>query len=94
MPRRSQRSRSLRRLVRKTPGGTRKKVFGLRKPKAASCAKCGGFLSGVPRNIPSKISKLSLTKKRPNRQFGGNLCSSCSRRVIKERVLNRFSAQV
>lgn len=94
MPTRAQRSRSLRRLVRKTPGGTRKKVFGIRRPSQASCANCGGKLAGVQRETPSKISKLSLTKKRPKRMFGGNICSSCSRKTIKEAVFKRFEATV
>ena len=32
----------------------------------------------------NQIKKLSKTKKRPTRPYGGQLCSECSRRVFKE----------
>ena len=90
MPTRAQRSRSFRKLVRKTPGGKTIKVFERRRPGHSSCANCGNKLLGVPRERPSKISKLSSTKKKPSRKFGGNLCSACSRQTIKQQALKQF----
>ena len=40
------------------------------KGKTQSCALCGAFLQGVAR------------RKTPNRRYGGNLCTSCSSRVL------------
>lgn len=77
--------------MRKTPGGKRKKVFERRRPGHASCGNCGNKLAGVPRERPSGISKLSATKKKPSRKFGGNLCSSCSRSSIKQQVLKQWA---
>jgi large subunit ribosomal protein L34e len=54
----------------------------LRKPSNAKCGVCGAILSGVPRERPYKMQKLPKTKKRPERPFGGVLCSACSRRKI------------
>lgn len=57
-----------------------------KKPKIAKCANCGKPLHGVPRKIPSEIRKLAKTKKRPERPYGGYLCSSCMRELFKEKA--------
>jgi large subunit ribosomal protein L34e len=90
MPRRSQRSRSLRKLKVKTPGGRSVTRFERRKNAAAKCAVCKKPLSGVPLGRDSWIAKLSKTEKRPERPFGGNLCSSCARREMKKRLFESF----
>ena len=90
MPKRSLRSRSLRKLKVKTPGGRSVIHYGERKNSAAKCAVCKKPLHGTPRARDSGIAKLSRTEKRPERPFGGNLCSSCSRREIKRRLLEPF----
>ena len=41
---------------------------------------------GTPRDIPAKIKKLAKTEKRPERPYGGNLCSKCTRAKIKSKV--------
>lgn len=84
------RSRSLRRLKKKTPSGRSKVDYVRRKPSSSLCGSCGKKLHGVPRDLPSKYKNLSSTKKKPNRKFGGNLCSPCSRSVIKQQVLNQL----
>ena len=43
------------------------------KGKKSACAICGANLSGVAR------------RKSPNRTYGGNLCTSCSSRVLVAR---------
>ncbi len=78
-------SRRLRRIFVKTPGGKTVIHYKRRKPKAAKCV-CGAKLMGVPRDIPSKIKKLAKTEKRPERPYGGNLCSKCMRAKIKATV--------
>ncbi|HLD57344.1 MAG TPA: 50S ribosomal protein L34e [archaeon] len=82
------RSRSLRQLKKSTPGGRHTTLYERRRPETAKCASCKGKLSGVPSLRPAKLSKLAKTKHSPNRAYGGNLCHSCLKVKIKERVLN------
>ncbi|MBW2968785.1 50S ribosomal protein L34e [Candidatus Woesearchaeota archaeon] len=79
-------SRTLRRVFKKTPGGKTKKVYLKRKPAKAQCAECGAYLKGVPRERAYKMRKLPKTKKRPERPYGGKLCSKCSRKKIIEQA--------
>lgn len=61
-----------------TVEGKRKKLG-----KYAHCAICKKQLHGVPRKNHRKLSK---SEKKPNRIFGGYLCSSCSREKLKEKI--------
>ncbi len=76
-------SRSLRRVFRKTPGGRVVLHYGKRKPSAAKCANCKAELFGVPRAIPSRFGKFPKTQRRPERPFGGYYCGRCMRESIK-----------
>lgn len=87
MVKRSLRSTSYRKLKVKTPGGRTVLHFGERKNAFAKCAVCKKLLHGVPIARDSGIAKLSKSEKRPDRPFGGNLCSACSRREIKRRLI-------
>ena len=78
------RSRTFRRVFVKTPGGITKLHYRKRKPAKAHCAGCGIELPGVPRERPYKMQNMCKTKKRPERKFGGVLCTRCSRAKIKE----------
>jgi ribosomal protein L34E len=40
----------------------------------------------MPKVTDATLSKLSKSQRRPERPFGGNLCSSCSRRELKRRL--------
>ncbi|MBI4181741.1 MAG: 50S ribosomal protein L34e [Candidatus Aenigmarchaeota archaeon] len=86
MPRRALRSRSFRRRTVRTPGGTLKTRYEDRRPAPAKCAQCKGPLAGVPRAGPAAMRKLAKSSRRPNRPFGGTLCSACSRTVLKARA--------
>ena len=79
-------SRSLRRIKVKTPGGKVTTHYRPRKPKSGKCALCGKTLHGVPRENSAKMKNLPKTKKRPERPYGGVLCSACMRKTIIERV--------
>jgi len=85
MPEPHKRSRSLRRVKVKASGGRTVLHYKKRKPGKAKCGSCGSLLKGVPRERPIKMIKLSKTKKRPERPYGGNLCSKCTRLLIVER---------
>ena len=73
---------SLRQIFVKTPGGKTVVHYKRKKPSKAHCAECGAVLSGVAREIPSKIKNISKTAKRPQRAYGGMLCSRCARKKI------------
>lgn len=70
----------------KTPGGRIVIREKKRRPKAALCARCKKPLSGVVRDIPSKIKKLSKTERRPSRIYGGYLCLDCTKELLRERA--------
>lgn len=78
-------SRTFRRIKVKTPTKT-KTVYKRRKPAKAKCGKCGAILKGVPRATRSELANMSKTKKRPERPYGGVLCSKCTRALIKEKA--------
>jgi len=83
MPELRYRSRSYKRIHKKTPGSRTVLRYKKKKPSKHVCAECGKLLHGVPRGRPYEIRKLSKTKKRPNRPFGGYLCSQCTRNHFK-----------
>jgi large subunit ribosomal protein L34e len=80
------RSKTLRKVFRKTPGGRVSLLYKKRKPQKGKCAKCGALLHGVARAIPTRMSNIPKSKKRPTRPFGGNLCSKCMRFNIKAKT--------
>lgn len=84
MPRPSRRSRTLRRVFRKVIKGV-KLVYEKRKPKLSHCGNCDAVLKGIPRERPYKMRTMNKSQKRPERMFGGNLCSKCARREIIKR---------
>ena len=86
MPSPHLRSRSLRKVFRKVPGGRTTIHFKKRKPKSATCKSCKAVLKGVPRELPFKMRSMAKTKKRPERPFGGVLCSKCMRVEIINKV--------
>ncbi len=86
MPRKNRRSRTFRRVKVRVPGGTVKMHYRKRKPSSASCGVCGAELHGVPRERPYIMKSLPKTEKRPERPFGGVLCSSCARDEFKSRA--------
>lgn len=86
MPAPRQRSRSLRKIYRKVPGGRVSLHYKKKKPKSARCSSCGAVLKGVPRELPYKMRTMTKTKKRPERPFGGVLCSRCMRIKILEKA--------
>jgi len=83
MPELRYRSRSYRRVHKRTPGGQNVLRYKKKKPSKHVCAECGAILHGVPRGRPYQVNKLSKSKKRPNRPFGGYLCSECLRKHFK-----------
>ena len=83
MPELRYRSRSYKRMHNNTPGGRSVLRYKKKKPSKHVCAECGAPLHGVPRGRPYEINKLSKSHKRPNRPYGGYLCSKCARKHFK-----------
>ena len=86
MPRPNKRSRTFRRVYVKTPSGRNVIHYKRRKPKLAHCSDCGKILHGTKRELPYKIRTLPKSQKRPERIFGGTLCSACVKRELIRRT--------
>lgn len=83
MVRRSLRSRSLRKMRVKLPGGAWITHYFKRNPSPAYCAECGKPLHGTARLRSIRMKRIPKSRKRPERPYGGNLCSRCARKRIK-----------
>ncbi|MBW2999878.1 50S ribosomal protein L34e [Candidatus Woesearchaeota archaeon] len=82
MPAGKHKSRSMRRVFKRTPGGKTITHYVKRKPKNPKCSGCGKILPGIPRERNYKMKKTPLTKKRPERPYGGVLCSACAKKKL------------
>lgn len=90
MPRPAQRSRSFIKKRVNTPGGRANIHYLKKKPSRATCGVCRKLLHGVPSDLPAAIRKLPRNRKRPDRPYGGTLCSACSRDVMKRKNMDRW----
>lgn len=86
MPRGMHKSKTLRQVFVKTPGGKTVKHYRRRKPSKAVCGSCKKELKGVPKNIPAKVRAMPKSARRPERPYGGNLCSACTRRLLQTKA--------
>ena len=86
MPKPGHRSRSLRRIKVVTPGNRNKVAYKKRKPSKAVCSRCRALLKGVPRERPYKMQNMPKTMKRPERPYGGVLCSKCMREMMAKKA--------
>jgi large subunit ribosomal protein L34e len=84
MVKRRLRSRSIKKIRVRTPGKRTVIHFERKKPSVAKCAICKKPLYGVPRANPSGMRKLPKSSRRPERPYGGNLCSKCMRSLLKK----------
>ena len=74
------------RIKRRTPSGKISMHRRKERPVTAKCANCKSALNGIPRLIQNDMGKLSASEKSPNRPYGGNLCSDCTREVFREKI--------
>lgn len=74
----------------RTPSGKVVMRFKARKPAFAKCAACGKTLHGVKRLGRAELRKLAKSERRPERPYGGYLCTECSRETLRERA-RKFS---
>lgn len=80
------RSKGLKRAKIKTPGGKITVHYRKERPKTAKCSSCGKELKGVPRLRQSELKRLPKSQRRPERPYGGILCSECMREVFRKRA--------
>lgn len=74
--------RKIRRVQVRTPSGRNVQHYERRKPGKAICGTCGAVLKGIPHVLGYQLRTMAKTTKRPERPYGGVLCSECTRRVI------------
>jgi len=86
-------SRTFRRVFKVTPGHRLVKHYELRKPAKAKCAKCSAVLPGVASERPCKMQHMPKSRKRPERPYGGVLCSKCTRALIKAEINSKKEKQ-
>ncbi len=72
----------------RTPGGDVRIEYHKRKHVKLRCAMCGRELHGVPTMLKGK----SKSEKVPNRPYAGIYCSSCMRKVIRDKVYESVKA--
>jgi len=68
---------------RRSPKGRRVVLTKRGRSRPASCAGCGAILPAVPAKTALEMARIPKTKKRPQRPYGGKLCSTCSRENIR-----------
>jgi large subunit ribosomal protein L34e len=88
MPKPSLRSRSKKRHRLRLPGGRNEIRYRRGRTNSSSCLRCGQELSGVPRLKPSRIRKLAGSTRRPERMYGGQMCPTCLRNLLKQATRN------
>jgi large subunit ribosomal protein L34e len=76
----------LRKVFRKVPGGRVSIHYKIKMPKHSRCGNCGATLKGTPRVPSYRLKNMTKSKKRPERPYGGVLCSGCMRRMFIEKA--------
>lgn len=79
-------SNSMRKVFRRTPGSKTVTAYKKKMPSKVVCAECKKELHGIPRERPYKMKKMPKTAKRPERPYGGVLCSPCTRKKMLEKA--------
>jgi len=86
MVQRRLRTRSVKKRRVRTPGNRLVTHYGMKKPNAARCSFCKKRLHGVPRVNTSEMRKFPKSSRRPERPYGGTLCSECTRLLLRKVV--------
>jgi large subunit ribosomal protein L34e len=86
MVQRMLRTRSVKKKRVRTPGNRLVTHYEMKKPNVARCSFCKKPLHGIPRVNPSRMRKLPKSSRRPERPYGGTLCSACTRLLLRKIV--------
>jgi large subunit ribosomal protein L34e len=57
-----------------------------KKAALAKCAVCGKPLQAIPKLRQAEMRRLPKSKRKPERPYGGYLCSECMREVFREKA--------
>jgi len=83
MVRRSLRTRSVKKMKIRTPGGQTVTHFRGSKPGKSICGRCGAHLPGLTVGTGTELSNTPSSSKRPGRPFGGVLCTGCLDELVR-----------
>lgn len=86
MPQPNKRARTFRRVHVRIPSGKSVIHYKKRKHDKLRCHECNKVLPGTQNFVSKLRNKLSKSERRPERPFGGVLCSACMRKRIVKRV--------
>ena len=84
MPRPSKRMRSKKRIHKTSPGGGKKIHYRQKVTSLPHCHICGKPLSGIPHLSTVEARKLNRSKRRIQRFYGGQICSDCLKKALKQ----------
>ncbi|MCX8176886.1 MAG: 50S ribosomal protein L34e [Candidatus Bathyarchaeota archaeon] len=84
MPQPHLRTRNLKKVKVKVPGGSTKTHYKKGRVSVAICAVCKKPLAGVPFKDTAEVRKLSYSARRVWRPYGGHVCPSCLKIGIKK----------
>lgn len=90
MPRPAQRTRNFVKKKVTTPGGRITTHYVKKRSGVPKCGACGRELPGVARGSPAEVARLAKSERKPERPYGGNLCSPCTRKLLKSKNLERW----
>ena len=86
MTKTSFKSNSKRRVFKKSPGTRMNVHLEKSNPKGHYCGKSGAILNGIPKKTAIKFNKLSKSKKRPNRKYGGTFSHTVVKNTLEKRI--------
>jgi len=89
MPRRSQRTNSLKKIKKRLPGGLYVIHYKKEEPSSAICAECKKHLHGVASGSFTDVKNAPRSKKKPTRLYGGNLCAACTKNKISQEIFQK-----
>lgn len=88
MPRRSERTRSRKRVYTSFPGTGQGVHYKLKVGDVQRCRVCKRPIAGIPRISRFKASKLTRSEKSVARPYGGQICPGCLKRGLGQAARN------
>ena len=79
----AKRTRSKKKVKKKVPGGGNVTHFRGKKHSKPTCARRHTTLSGIPKDAPSKLKKLTKSQRQPARPYAKVLCTKCLDELVR-----------
>ncbi|MFH1403071.1 MAG: hypothetical protein ABIH11_02245 [Candidatus Altiarchaeota archaeon] len=73
----SRRTKSTKKIKKKSPGGRTVTHYKRKDSGAAKCGRCGRILAGVKAGTSAKVRNTSKSGKAPGKPYSGELCNKC-----------------